>query len=65
MLDEHLAVAAQLEQIRSASDGFVVPEWGCNSYRILCSELEQLERDTFAHVHLENYVLLPRFSAAA
>lgn len=63
MLAEHLAVAALLEQIRSASDEFVVPEWGCNSYRVLCATLEQLERDTFTHVHLENHVLLPRFRA--
>jgi len=61
MLDEHRGVADLLEQIRAGSDDFALPEWACNSYRTLFSELEQLERDTFAHVHLENHALLPRF----
>ncbi len=62
---EHLAVAKLLERIRAASDDFGLPEWACNSYRALFSELRQLESDTFTHVHLENHVLKPRFEAAA
>ena len=63
MVDEHLAVAALLERIHAASENFTVPEWGCNSYRTLCSELRQMEADVFTHVHLENHVLKPRFAA--
>jgi regulator of cell morphogenesis and NO signaling len=63
MVDDHRAVAKLLERIRSASDEFALPEWACNSYRTLFSELEQLERDVFTHVHLENHVLQPRFAA--
>ncbi|MEO8501597.1 MAG: iron-sulfur cluster repair di-iron protein [Vicinamibacteria bacterium] len=63
MLDEHLSVASLLERIHAASDAFTVPEWGCNSYRTLFSELRNLETDVFAHVHLENHVLKPRFAA--
>jgi regulator of cell morphogenesis and NO signaling len=62
MLEEHRAVAQLLEQIRAASDDFALPEWGCNSYRTLFAELKRLESDTFTHVHLENHVLMPRFS---
>lgn len=61
MLEEHHGVAALLEQIREASDQFTAPDWACNSYRTLLAELGQLESDTFAHVHLENHVLMPRF----
>ena len=61
MVNEHLAVASMLERIRSVSGGFTVPDWACNSYRTLFSELEQLESDVFTHVHLENHVLRPRF----
>jgi len=64
MLDDHHAVAKLLERTRAAADDFSVPEWGCNSYRTLFAELEQLEGDVFAHVHLENHVLKPRFASA-
>ena len=63
MQDEHLAVARLLERIRAASDEFTLPEWACNSYNTLFSELKQLESDVFTHVHLENHVLTPRFAA--
>ncbi len=63
MVDEHHSVARLLERIHAASDAFTVPEWACNSYRTLFSELRQLEADVFAHVHLENHVLKPRFAA--
>jgi regulator of cell morphogenesis and NO signaling len=63
MMADHQSVAKLLERIRSASDEFELPEWACNSYRTLFSELEQLEGDVFRHVHLENHVLQPRFVA--
>jgi regulator of cell morphogenesis and NO signaling len=58
---DHLAVGALLERIREASDGFAVPEWGCNTYRVTMRELDALEADVLRHVHLENHVLMPRF----
>jgi regulator of cell morphogenesis and NO signaling len=61
MQSEHLTVAKELERIRAASEDFTLPEWACNSYRTLFSELRQLESDVFTHVHLENHVLRPRF----
>ncbi|MBI2376067.1 MAG: DUF542 domain-containing protein [Deltaproteobacteria bacterium] len=61
MRAEHLGVSSMLESIRSRADEFVPPDWACNSYRTLLSELEKLERDTHAHVHLENHLLAPRF----
>lgn len=64
MHEEHLAVALLLERARVASDDYALPAWACNSYRALFSELEQVEGDTFTHVHLENHVLKPRFVEA-
>lgn len=64
MQSEHLAVARLLEKVRSAADEFAPPGWACNSYRTLLSELAQVERDTFTHVHIENHVLAPRFADA-
>jgi len=64
MAGEHRAVAALLERIHEASEGFRVPPWGCNSYRALFRELETVHGDIREHVHLENHVLGPRFAAA-
>jgi regulator of cell morphogenesis and NO signaling len=60
---DHLAVGALLERLRSLTDEFAVPAWGCNTYRVVMSELEALEADVLTHVHLENHVLMPRFAA--
>jgi len=64
MADDHHAVAAALRQIRAAAEDFNIPNWACNSYRTLYSELRQIESDVFTHVHLENHVLGPRFATA-
>lgn len=65
MQEDHLSVKKLLEDVRSASEDFAVPEWACGSYRVLFGELEELEADVFHHVHLENHVLAPRFADAA
>ena len=62
---DHLTVGALLARIRSGSNGFATPEWGCNTYRVVMRELEALEGDVLRHVHLENHVLMPRFVAPA
>lgn len=64
MLDDHLAVAALLERVHQTTDDYAIPEWACGSYRTLFRELEEVERDTLTHVHLENHVLRPRFAPA-
>lgn len=62
MHEDHLTVGALLGELRSLSDGFAAPEWGCTSYRVMVTELEALEADILAHVHQENHVLMPRFA---
>lgn len=64
MQEEHLAVGALLEQMRTATESYALPSWACTSYRTLFGELEQLEADVLTHVHLENHVLRPRFASA-
>lgn len=64
MMDDHLAVAKLLADIRAASEDFTLPDWACNSYRTLFAELQHLESDIFTHVHLENHVLKRRFEDA-
>jgi regulator of cell morphogenesis and NO signaling len=62
---EHLAVGTKLAQIRALADDFTTPDWGCNSYRALMSELGNIEADVLQHVHVENHVLMPRFARKA
>lgn len=59
---DHLAVGRLLDRVRSLANDFQVPDWGCNSYRTLFSELEALEGDVLRHVHIENHVLMQRFA---
>jgi len=61
MRREHEQVGELLASLHRAAADYHPPEWACTSYRTLMAELEVLEADTLAHVHLENHVLLPRF----
>jgi len=63
MFDDHLAVGRLIGHLREQTDDYATPEWGCRSYRLLMTELEDLETDLLRHVHLENHVLMPRFVA--
>lgn len=58
---EHLEVGHCLARIRELADGFIAPEWACSSYRTLFAELQRLEQEIVAHIHLERHVLRPRF----
>lgn len=59
MLAEHDRAGELLERLRSATDGYAVPDDGCASYRSLYERLEVLELDTHLHVHKENHALFP------
>lgn len=58
---EHEGAGDILKELRKITKDFEIPEDACNSYRITYGKLEELENDTFQHVHLENNILFPRF----
>lgn len=60
MEQEHDHAGALLAELRRITDGYVPPEWACQTYRALFQGLEELEREMHVHVHLENNVLFPR-----
>jgi regulator of cell morphogenesis and NO signaling len=60
MEEEHGAAGSALERLSALTDGFVPPEWACNTYRAMLSALATLERDLHQHVHKENNILFPR-----
>ena len=65
MLTEHEVVGALLGELRAVTGDYAVPDDGCASYRSLYARLEELETDTFRHIHLENNVLFPAVAALA
>jgi iron-sulfur cluster repair di-iron protein len=60
MMQEHDAVGDLLVQLRKVTNGFAVPDDGCNSYRVLYEGLAAMENDLHIHIHLENNLLFPR-----
>ncbi len=57
MLTEHDKAGDLLKKIREITNGFEVPEDGCQSFHLLYEELTFLELDTHLHIHKENNVL--------
>ncbi len=54
---------ALLESLVKVTDRFRPPDSACNTWRALYDALGELDRNTRAHVHLENEVLHPRIRA--
>jgi regulator of cell morphogenesis and NO signaling len=59
MDQEHDRVGELLAVLRHQTGGYVPPSDACPTWRALYAGLADLERDTHAHVHLENNVLFP------
>ena len=57
---EHDHAGALLSELRTITDGYVAPEWACQTFRALYHGLAELEAAMHLHVHLENNVLFPR-----
>lgn len=58
--DDHQASGDLLKMMREVTDDFTLPPGACNSYRITYARLEELESNTFQHIHLENNILFKR-----
>lgn len=58
---EHDHTGAILKDIREVTNDFELPIDACNTYRLVYKRLEELESETFNHVHLENNILFPRY----
>lgn len=58
--EEHEGAGDILKELRRITNGFTAPEDGCNTYRLTYNKLQELESDTFKHIHLENNILFPR-----
>lgn len=63
--EEHDNTGAALEKFKELTDGYVPPDWACNTFRALYDALAELEAETHQHIHKENNVLFPKARALA
>lgn len=63
MRHEHDDHGARLRELDRLTNGITVPADGCRTWQALYAGLAKLTNDLMEHIHLENNVLFPRFSA--
>ncbi len=57
---EHELVGKNMDEIRTLSKNYLIPEDGCASYSLLYKMLDEFENDLHLHIHLENNILFPK-----
>jgi regulator of cell morphogenesis and NO signaling len=63
MRHEHDDHGAHLRELDRLTDGRTLPADACRTWQALYAGLTKLTDDLMEHIHLENNVLFPRFSA--
>lgn len=57
---EHEMVGNFMQEIRTLSNNFSLPDDACASYSLLYRMLDEFENDLHIHIHLENNILFPK-----
>lgn len=57
---EHDSSGQVLKELRKVTRDYAVPDDGCGTYHYTFQKLEEVESNTFVHIHLENNILFPR-----
>ena len=60
LIDDHDGSGDVLKRMREITNGYELPVDACGTYTLVYARLEQLEKETFDHVHLENHILFER-----
>lgn len=60
MAKEHEFAGGAMDTINVLSHNYLLPDDGCNTYKVTYKLLEQFEDDLHIHVHLENNILYPK-----
>ncbi|KAB8127849.1 iron-sulfur cluster repair di-iron protein [Gracilibacillus oryzae] len=61
MEEDHDHVGNLLKEMNELTNNYELPEGACNSYRLTYARLQELENNTFQHIHLENNILFNNF----
>jgi regulator of cell morphogenesis and NO signaling len=57
---EHTGAGDILKELRIVTDDYKIPDDVCETFELTYKKLQELEADTFQHIHLENNILFPR-----
>lgn len=60
MSDEHDFAGGEIDKINEITNGYLLPEDACNTYKVAFTLLKQFEDDLHIHIHLENNILFPK-----
>lgn len=61
MRDDHVDHGELLDRMTELTNGFIVPEGACGTWRALYAGAAQFKDDLIEHIHIENNILFPRF----
>jgi regulator of cell morphogenesis and NO signaling len=61
MRDDHVDHGELLDRMTDLTNGFIVPEGACGTWRALYAGAAQFKDDLIEHIHIENNILFPRF----
>lgn len=59
--DEHEAAGNLIKEITACTNDFTAPEDGCTSYRVLFQKLQELVKDVYIHIFIENSLLFQKY----
>lgn len=57
---EHDQAGDIIKEMRKITNGFNVPPSGCNTFSRTYQKIEEIEKDLFRHIHLENNILFEK-----
>ncbi|MCC6455745.1 MAG: iron-sulfur cluster repair di-iron protein [Caldilineaceae bacterium] len=60
MEDEHESTGDQLAELEQLTNGFTPPADACYTFQTLYAYLDEFQKETKEHVHLENNILFPK-----
>lgn len=59
--DEHEAAGNILKELRKVTHDYELPSDVCSTFALTYAKLQEMERDIFLHIHLENNILFKRY----